>query len=313
MSNPYAQSYNRYAGAFGINPTVLAEIGRLESGHRPGAVNDWDSNAAKGTPSKGIMQFIKPTFDAFYRQASAARPDVFRGLGPKDWMNPEQQIATTAWALKNNKGSHWATYDRALSKAGGKLEGRRYWDGSETPQNASQARLEVTPGSGPDPDKVEAFQKLAAWDNPRYGGELAQYLKDNPYRQQQISVHHPNDGHDHSDWSPAGNNTMQRMKSFINRWGIKFDSNNPWHANPQQGGGKHTAGSYHYANSAFDVGDAKNRALLYGQQLQNYVRQNPSIFKEAFFNPWGFGVKNGKVVEGLRIGGHDDHGHFAFY
>lgn len=33
-----------------------------ESGGRAGAVNNWDSNAAKGTPSKGILQFIEPTF-----------------------------------------------------------------------------------------------------------------------------------------------------------------------------------------------------------------------------------------------------------
>ena len=33
-----------------------------ESGGRSNAVNNWDSNAAKGTPSKGILQFIEPTF-----------------------------------------------------------------------------------------------------------------------------------------------------------------------------------------------------------------------------------------------------------
>ncbi|PWT37581.1 tape measure protein [Limosilactobacillus reuteri] len=33
-----------------------------ESGGRSNAVNNWDSNAAKGTPSKGILQFIDPTF-----------------------------------------------------------------------------------------------------------------------------------------------------------------------------------------------------------------------------------------------------------
>lgn len=33
-----------------------------ESGGRANAVNNWDSNAAKGTPSKGILQFIEPTF-----------------------------------------------------------------------------------------------------------------------------------------------------------------------------------------------------------------------------------------------------------
>lgn len=35
-----------------------------ESGGDPNAINTWDSNAAKGTPSKGLMQTIDPTFDA---------------------------------------------------------------------------------------------------------------------------------------------------------------------------------------------------------------------------------------------------------
>ncbi|MPZ79929.1 MAG: transglycosylase SLT domain-containing protein [Actinophytocola sp.] len=36
-----------------------------ESGGNPHAINDWDSNAAKGTPSKGLMQCIDPTFDSY--------------------------------------------------------------------------------------------------------------------------------------------------------------------------------------------------------------------------------------------------------
>ena len=36
-----------------------------ESGGRSNAVNNWDSNAAKGTPSKGILQFIDPTFQHY--------------------------------------------------------------------------------------------------------------------------------------------------------------------------------------------------------------------------------------------------------
>jgi hypothetical protein len=35
-----------------------------ESGGNPNAVNNWDSNAAKGTPSKGLMQCIDSTFNA---------------------------------------------------------------------------------------------------------------------------------------------------------------------------------------------------------------------------------------------------------
>ncbi|WP_406099095.1 transglycosylase SLT domain-containing protein [Streptomyces sp. NBC_01013] len=37
-----------------------------ESSGNPQVVNNWDSNAAAGTPSKGLLQVIQPTFDAFH-------------------------------------------------------------------------------------------------------------------------------------------------------------------------------------------------------------------------------------------------------
>ncbi|WP_411970281.1 transglycosylase SLT domain-containing protein [Saccharothrix longispora] len=36
-----------------------------ESGGNPNAVNTWDSNAVRGTPSKGLMQCIDPTFQSY--------------------------------------------------------------------------------------------------------------------------------------------------------------------------------------------------------------------------------------------------------
>lgn len=41
------------------------QIIQHESGGNPQAINNWDSNAAKGTPSKGLMQCIDPTFDSY--------------------------------------------------------------------------------------------------------------------------------------------------------------------------------------------------------------------------------------------------------
>jgi hypothetical protein len=37
-----------------------------ESGGDPQAINNWDSNAAAGTPSKGLLQVIAPTFEAYH-------------------------------------------------------------------------------------------------------------------------------------------------------------------------------------------------------------------------------------------------------
>ncbi|AGW43675.1 tape measure protein [Lactobacillus delbrueckii subsp. bulgaricus] len=56
--------------ANGIEPTgyrvskILATIQR-ESGGNPRAINLWDSNAKAGIPSKGLMQTIGPTFNAY--------------------------------------------------------------------------------------------------------------------------------------------------------------------------------------------------------------------------------------------------------
>lgn len=43
--------------------TVLRRMDQ-ESNGNPHAINDWDSNAMRGTPSKGLMQVIDPTFQA---------------------------------------------------------------------------------------------------------------------------------------------------------------------------------------------------------------------------------------------------------
>lgn len=43
--------------------TVLRRMNQESSGD-PRSINNWDSNAAKGTPSKGLMQVIDPTFQA---------------------------------------------------------------------------------------------------------------------------------------------------------------------------------------------------------------------------------------------------------
>jgi hypothetical protein len=44
-------------------PGILAQIQQESSGN-PYAVNNWDINAARGTPSKGLLQVIAPTYRA---------------------------------------------------------------------------------------------------------------------------------------------------------------------------------------------------------------------------------------------------------
>lgn len=44
-----------------------------ESGGNPGAINRWDSNARRGTPSQGLMQTIPSTFRKFVHPAYSGR------------------------------------------------------------------------------------------------------------------------------------------------------------------------------------------------------------------------------------------------
>ncbi|MBM3461956.1 MAG: hypothetical protein FJX76_07635 [Armatimonadetes bacterium] len=108
------KSYIRNAAsAYGADPNVLTEIARRESNFQANAVNNWDSNARKGTPSKGMFQFIEPTFNSYAPQARKANPKAWEGLGPLNWMDWRQQALTTAWAIKHGHGSAWATYAAA--------------------------------------------------------------------------------------------------------------------------------------------------------------------------------------------------------
>lgn len=44
-------------------PGILAQI-QQESGGDPNSVNNWDINAQRGYPSKGLLQVIAPTYRA---------------------------------------------------------------------------------------------------------------------------------------------------------------------------------------------------------------------------------------------------------
>lgn len=57
-----------------INTEDLRAVIEHESGGNPTITNNWDSNAKKGTPSKGLMQTIDPTFQAF---AAPGHQDIY--------------------------------------------------------------------------------------------------------------------------------------------------------------------------------------------------------------------------------------------
>lgn len=65
-----------------------------ESGGDPHASNDWDVNAQNGTPSKGLLQVIQPTFDAYHVKGT-----------PDDLTDPVANITAAANYAADRYGS----------------------------------------------------------------------------------------------------------------------------------------------------------------------------------------------------------------
>ncbi len=96
------------AAAYGANPAGLLAVAKAESSLNPNAANNWDINAKNGTPSKGLFQFIEPTYNSMSAQAMAANPSAWAGVN-NSWLDPKAQALTASWAFTHGQGSHWAT------------------------------------------------------------------------------------------------------------------------------------------------------------------------------------------------------------
>lgn len=96
--------------------SLLRRMGQ-ESGYNPRAINNWDSNAKAGTPSKGLMQVIDPTFRA-YRD----------GRAPNDIWDPLANILASIHYTKARYGSLRKGWDRAGGYADGGLVSATLYD-----------------------------------------------------------------------------------------------------------------------------------------------------------------------------------------
>ncbi|AJD82110.1 tape measure protein [Mycobacterium phage Cosmo] len=81
---------------------------KIESGGNPGAVNNWDSNAAKGTPSKGLMQMVEGTFNQH----------KVPGIGSGQWLDPVSQIAASVMYAKSKGGPSYMTGKQGYATGG---------------------------------------------------------------------------------------------------------------------------------------------------------------------------------------------------
>ncbi|WP_342495700.1 transglycosylase SLT domain-containing protein [Bacillus sp. FSL K6-0994] len=89
----------------------LMTIAQHESNGNPRAINLWDSNAKKGTPSKGLMQTIGPTFNSN------------KGKGMNDIWNPIHNAVAAINYIKGRYGSVFNTPGLRSIRNGGPYKG----------------------------------------------------------------------------------------------------------------------------------------------------------------------------------------------
>ncbi|TYS25899.1 transglycosylase SLT domain-containing protein [Bacillus altitudinis] len=89
----------------------LMTIAQHESNGNPKAINLWDSNAKKGTPSKGLMQTIGPTFHSN------------KGKGMNDIWNPIHNAVAAINYIKGRYGTVFNTPGLRSMRRGGPYKG----------------------------------------------------------------------------------------------------------------------------------------------------------------------------------------------
>lgn len=286
---------NYAANTFGADPNTIYNIAQLESSFRPDAQNDWDSNAAAGTPSYGIMQFIQPTFNSFYDQAYEANPEAFKNLGPKNWRDPRQQILVASHAIANGNGSHWATYDRARAAGGSSGSGEqptgRYaetftYKNRLSPEAAKRA---AAPSGGTIGQSWLARQKGTNAEMSGFQNEILMRTNMRPGGATSSPTGTDVGAFKYLPRRP-GETGQQYLDRLAATGGLRHDP-----GNSQTTGGQHSAGSDHYVGKATDYGDALNDPALL-DAWANFLNQNSSQI----------GINQVLWQDG---GDHDDHVH----
>jgi SLT domain-containing protein len=137
----------------------LSTLIMRESGGKPRAINTWDINAKRGTPSMGLMQTIGPTFSA-YRNP---------GL-PNDPYDPIANIVAGINYIKARYGSVFNVQQAVGTTPKGYRGGGWLYPG-QLAYNETDRPEAVLSG-----DQSAAFLRMAGDDTRRAGGDNHYHL-----------------------------------------------------------------------------------------------------------------------------------------
>jgi hypothetical protein len=193
------------------------------------------------------MQFIKPTFDAYARQAREANPGAWKGT-PLDWLNPRAQALAASWAIKNGHGSAWATYQRALKKSGKAVKGQSK---ASKPLAGMGQGGSIGLNDSTSVSPIDSLIKLMEKRNP--GGAPALNLLRSMSKPRVPTVSMPDRQSQPVGLVNSDGKDWKWLQQQAKRFALRNDD-----GDSQTTGGSHSKGSEHYDGRAIDFGNAKN-------------------------------------------------------
>lgn len=93
------QYADKYATQYGIDASVFKKVMFCESSNNPKAIGD-------GGRAKNVMQFHKPTFDAYAKKYGEEL----------DYNSYHDQIELAAWMFSKGEQGHWTCYKIVTGK-----------------------------------------------------------------------------------------------------------------------------------------------------------------------------------------------------
>lgn len=131
---------------------ALYDRAMQESTGDPMAVNDWDSNAIAGTPSKGLMQVIQPTWDAY--------TDETIGYHAENWMDPVKSVAVATRYMNGEYGGVVGSTGYGYARGG---VGSQSKDPKNITWNEGAGNEAWISQNGPKHKNVSYLNEAASW------------------------------------------------------------------------------------------------------------------------------------------------------
>ncbi len=289
----YMNLARQAAQAHGIDPDIFIRQIEAESGFNP--------NAVSPAGAQGISQIMPATAQGWN----------------VDPMNPRAALYASAKAMSKYIKSYggWrnalVAYNAGPGRVGKPLysETSNYIDkilgGADPKVSTAAAATGPSPAGSNAPEGDSRRERLMSY-----------IFKDSPFEdtiKRLIEGENSSGSDGGSSPQPArggggGGGKQGKLKNWRDlqklgrKYGLEIQGVN------QTTSGKHASNSPHYSGKAIDFGDANNSRQEF-EALANYLKQNPHLVNNMIYNPLGWGILNGKVVEGASWGGHDDHMH----